>query len=44
MFFRVLHKVLYHENGKMKLLCHRDNGKIGRISRSRDTLNSNPGW
>ena len=39
--FRVLHEVLYHENGKMRFLWHCDNGKIDRISRSR-TLNSNP--
>ena len=28
----VLHKVLYHENSKMRFLWHRHNGKIDRIS------------
>ena len=42
MFFRVLHKVLYRGNSKIRFLWHRDNGKIDRFYCYRDTLNSNP--
>ena len=36
-FFRVLQKILYRENSKMRFPWYRDNGK------NRDTPDSNPG-
>ena len=37
MFFRVLHKILYNEIGKIRFIWYRDNGEIDRISWSRAT-------